>query len=467
MTATTRTVTSRPNGWASWVVTAGAGDTIRARFTATGTAYGWCVIGTDGYEWLTSKPTFRPKAPVELRLLAPHAGKFRVGASIRGDVQVVIDVITPAPPAPVKPPAPVVPAKPAEPEKPRDFSVTPHWPIAGPMSAASVWRTRVEKAQVSTRSKELVADLVRQVRASTGGVAYFNGWQYDMPRYAVGADVPRVRVVFRDEQGKGYTPSQLYSTREERRGHFLEVPLDARMVPAKGSDASLSLWSPSTDELWCFWKLRRDVAADGTVSFSAVWGGRIDKVSTSDGTYPDGMGTSATGTATEVGALGIEEVRAGSIEHALSITLMDCAPWREFVWPASRSDGNGASPIPEGTMFRLDPALDVGALRGLSPIGRMVARAAQRYGFIVTDKSWSSIAFTAESGAPLAASGGDPDVWTTLLGGWRGWNVFAGFPWASMQVVEPAWLKAAPALAAASARDEVSATVEGVVGDLP
>ena len=63
--------------------------------------------------------------------------------------------------------------------------------------------------------------------------------------------------------------------------------------------------------------------------------------------------------------------------------------------PAQRSDGSNRSDdaIPAGTRLRLDPSVDVADL-GLSPVAAMIARAAQTYGFIVTDKS-AAVAVTA------------------------------------------------------------------------
>lgn len=395
---TTREVT--PNGWTSWVVTVAAGDTIRVRATCP-SGYGWIAVMTTGYDDLTSRVRFDGAWPGEVSYVAPAAGKFRVGLGRKGPTTVSIDV------------------EPA-------ILVRNRWPIEGPMTERSFWRTRIEDAPLSPRSDEFMADIRRQVAASAGGVLYFNGWQYNIPRYVVNAAVKRLDVKFRDEQKKGYTPRQLFQAKYG--AHFVGVPLTPEMVPAVGTDAALSVWCPDTDQLWCFWRLRLE--ADGT--WSAVWGGRIDNVSTSLGYYLDGMGTSATGTATEVGCLGIDEVRAGSIDHALSLTLLQAAKWSTFVWPAQRSDGSGGSPVPEGTRLRLDPTVDVASLK-LTPIGKMVALAAQRYGFIVTDKSAGSVTLSAEANRDP----GTGDVWAQLLGKSRGWDVFKGFPWDRMQVIEP------------------------------
>ncbi len=69
----------------------------------------------------------------------------------------------------------------------------------------------------------------------------------------------------------------------------------------------------------------------------------------------------------------------------------------------------------------------------LTPIGKMVAKAAQKYGFIVTDKS-GAVALTAESGTPTKnATGIDP--WPKLMGGKQPYEVMRNFPWERLQAL--------------------------------
>jgi hypothetical protein len=198
------------------------------------------------------------------------------------------------------------------------------------------------------------------------------------------------------------------------------------------------VYSPDTDQLWEFWKAKqRD---DG--SWQACWGGRIDKVSQSEGWFPGFTGTSATGLASSAGAIGIEEAQRGEINHALAIVLPE--PAKGHVWPARRSDGfsldvNG---IKEGTRLRLDPSVDVDALK-LHPIAKMTAKAAQKYGIIVTDKA-GAVALVTESGAAVKAKTG-VDPWTALrtkpgaAAATPGYAIYDGFPWDKIQVVQEGW----------------------------
>ena len=303
------------------------------------------------------------------------------------------------------------------------ISNTPRWTpqIFGPTSA---WRANVTGAPVNKDSKAMVADLASQVRGHYGGVAAFNVWKYGANIVKVTRAQKRVTVHFDDCQHKGYTPSGLYNGSKQ----FVGVPIPDNAIPAAGSDGGLTIWSPDTDQLWDFWKARHQ--SDG---WYACWGGRIDGLWRSAGSFPAGFGASASGLAGG-GAIRIDEVRNGRIPHAISLGVLDYASWKQFSWPAQRSDGSVSShsKILEGTRFRLPASVDVDKLH-LTPIGKLVARAAQDYGFIVTDKS-GAVAVPAESGALVARSTGR-DPWLDLMNGTPSYAVMANFPWDKLQAL--------------------------------
>ncbi len=269
----------------------------------------------------------------------------------------------------------------------------------------------------------MVDDLVRQVEAHYGGVAAFNVSNYSTSFYSVPADQPRVDVAFDDCQDKGYTPDGLQGPD----GQFTDVPIPDDAVPARGSDGQLTIYSASTDQLWEFWRAER---VDG--QWQACWGGRLDDVSTSRGYFSDGFGTSASGLAISGGMVQVEDVQAGSIEHALALQIVEPKKWTDYSWPAQRSDGfsERENAIPEGLRLRLDPELDVDSL-DLTPVARMIAIAAQRYGFIVTDKA-GAVAVSAETGE---VTSGSVNPWDAILDGVPHYQVMEGFPWASLQAL--------------------------------
>jgi hypothetical protein len=295
-----------------------------------------------------------------------------------------------------------------------------------PFGTKSVWRSDIVDAPVAENSADMVNHLVGTVTDRYGGVAAFNVNNFNNSYYVATADTPRVDVAFNDCQGKGSTPDGLLGPD----GIFEQVPIPEGAVPSPGTDKALSVYLPSTDQLWEFWVAERGV--DG--SWSACWGGRIDDASTSPGYFDGDFGATATGLSSTGGMVRLADVRAGSIEHALSLAIPNPRIFTEFSWPAQRSDGWDEHPdaVPEGTRLRLDPSLDVAAL-DLHPVAELVARAAQEYGFIVVDKA-GAVAVIAESGAPeQAATGVDP--WQELLAGTPDYEVLAGFPWEDLEAL--------------------------------
>jgi hypothetical protein len=125
--------------------------------------------------------------------------------------------------------------------------------------------------------------------------------------------------------------------------------------------------------------------------------------------------TRATTTGLPLGAfvICISELQKGYIDHAVNLipvrTRANC-----HSWPASRDDGNTAGgDIPcEGQRFRLDPSFDASHL--YSPVARMVAKAMQVYGAIVTDKG-GAVVTQAQDPRPYEASHGRVNPYPALL----------------------------------------------------
>lgn len=213
---------------------------------------------------------------------------------------------------------------------------------------------------------------------------------------------------------------------------FSAVPLPTyTQIPDwTDTDREVVLFQPSRDRMWEFWQLARDVNG-----WSASWGGEMQHVSRNDGIWARPYGATATGLPLIGGQLSIDELLAGKINHAMGIALVETDARDVVSWPANRSDGwsSGKLPgtlIPEGLRFRLDPTLNVDALH-LTPIAKMVAKAAQIYGFVVWDRS-SSIALRAEN--PLSRTAlGQPNPYPRLTQGVPTYAIFKNFPWNHLQ----------------------------------
>ena len=296
------------------------------------------------------------------------------------------------------------------------------YPEFGPDSP---YRLDVSQAPLDPNSPAMIRDLLGQVRPHYQGIAALNVYDYTASYYVVDENTPRTRVEFYDCQDKGYTPEGLFDGPSQ----FTDVPIPADARPATGSDKAMSLWSPSTDQLWEFWVMERTDAG-----WRACWGGRLDNVSRGPGWFPKPFGATATGIPMVATMLTVQDVASLRIEHALGLALPAPADWQRFRYPAQRSDGSSTSPdaIPEGARLRLDPAVDVHSL-GLTPIAAAIAEAAQTYGFIVVDKA-GAVAVIGESGVPEAQQTG-ANPWDSLLGGVAMHQQLRGFPWDRMQVV--------------------------------
>ena len=303
-------------------------------------------------------------------------------------------------------------------------------PVAGRLFApSSVWNAPLRSdAPLDAANAELVKKLSDTVR--DGFVAGRSAWiqtnNTSTPLYVVPAGQPVVRVKL--DAGAWATSLQ---------EAFAEVPIPPDAKPAAGADAHMTIWQPSTDRLWEFYKASRQ--SDG---WHASFGGAMSSASTSPGYYNASAwpglsnshwGATATSLPVIAGTMRISELKAGVIPHALAMNI----PWarpKVHSWPAQRTDGSSTDPnaIPEGAHFRLDPKLDLDTLN-LPPMTRMMAEAAQRYGMIVRDQTGWAVAVFGEDPTP---TGTNPYSGATgFYGGRQPDYLMKAFPWDHLQLL--------------------------------
>lgn len=286
----------------------------------------------------------------------------------------------------------------------------------------SFWYTPIpEKVQLHPKSDAFVQDFLRQMKENYGTVS-INTKAYSSPVYIAPAGARTSPVKQWDCQRKGRLDRGLQE-------QWAAVPLPADARPAEGSDGEMAVYQPSTDTLWEFWKMRKENGR-----WEACWGGRMDNVSKNPGIWPTYYGTTATGLPFVGGQITAEELRRGEIRHAMGIALVQTAAASEMSWPALRSDGYNphrkANRIPQGLRFRLDPTVDVDAL-DMHPVGKTIAKAAQKYGFVVWDKA-GAITLRAEN--PISyLHAGRANPYDELFGGMPSYALLNGFPWDKLQ----------------------------------
>jgi hypothetical protein len=365
----------------------------------------------------------RTKAPVSTKrhkpvLVRPCVRPAPVAKTLAPTVPSSLPAGRPAGVAPALPSAPT-PATPAAPSGGESSPDPPAGvqPALNPFSPTSFWNAPLaDAAPLDANSQAYVNELVRQVH--TYGT-WLNTASYSVPLYVVGPDQATQRVT-------------LDVRAPDLQAEWAAVPIPSGAQAAAGTDEHMTIWQPSTDRLWEFWKMQLE--SDG---WHARWGGEMDNVSTNPGYFThSGLTNDWGATATSLPLLGglitQGDLERGYINHALAISLVEAAP-RCWSWPAQRTDGAfttaGITAIPEGTRFRLDPALNIAGLN-LPPIGRMLAEAAQKYGIVVRDK-----------GGDVALYGQDPksmstNLWPQEFPGTYPSVVLAQFPWSHLQVLQ-------------------------------
>jgi hypothetical protein len=315
---------------------------------------------------------------------------------------------------------------------------------ARPFAPDSVWNLPLRAdAPLSPKSGEYASWLERQV---AGGRTWINTTHCGMPSYTAAGDTPLVQVHLDSRASQDPALINAWS----------HVPIPADAAPADCSDANFAVRQTQPDgrvKQWEFWAARHD--ADGT--WTARWGGVIDDLRTdrgigssiawSDPTAPllaarkssPYWNVTATSVSMSAGVITADDLRAGSIDHALAVALPDAARG-QWLWPAQRSDGGltDSSALPEGAHLRIDPSLDLDAIP-MTPMVKMMAKAAQRYGMIVRDRTWDVTTFMTDR---LTAS--DVQLFKDLL--WSQWanRALQAFPWGHLQVLDAPMCTGAP-----------------------
>lgn len=320
---------------------------------------------------------------------------------------------------------------------------------ARPFDPNGFWNAALPASTpMDPNSATYAANIQAQITKYYGG-ATINTTSYTAPVYTVDASVAPTAVKYSNCQNKSWIDPNFLQ-------QISNVPIPANAVASSGSDSEMIVWQPSSDTVWELWGAQK--RTDG---WYACWGGRLDQASTNQGIFTGGYGVSATGLSLLGGMMRIDELQQGSINHALDFALPEVRKGT-YSWPAQRTDGTIDSPtaLAEGQRFRLDPSINVDALN-MSPMGKMMAKAIQKYGLVLRDRS-GSVSFYAENPTPIInATGVNP--YTALYGGKAEWAQMDNFPWSSLQALpldygKPSTLTSTTAAPATTTSTTVSPT---------
>ncbi|QWF70861.1 DUF4124 domain-containing protein [Methylomonas paludis] len=283
------------------------------------------------------------------------------------------------------------------------------------------WSTPIPaNTQLDPNSSNYVNEFIRQFNTYYGTVAIMTE-AFSAPVFIADSSTPVVPVTQLGCQNTTPNPGL--------KAQLANVPVPAGTVSPADSDGEVVIYDPTSDTLWEFWKMQN---VNG--NWQACWGGQIPNFSTSNSIFPWPYGATATGLPLASGQITAEEIQSGQINHVIGIALVDLADKSIFSWPANRSDGSNPNNIPNripaGTHFRLDPTINVDALK-LTPAGKVIAKAAQTYGFVVWDKS-GALTLRAQN-VLTYTSQGLANPYPAVFGGKANWAVLQNFPWNRLQ----------------------------------
>jgi 20S proteasome alpha/beta subunit len=252
-------------------------------------------------------------------------------------------------------------------------------------------------AMVDPHSAAWVGDLLQ---ANAAVPANVNIEQYSPPIFIVGANQPTVQILAAPRPsdptfaswGAGPLGAQLSA-----------VPLPSDFKPSAGTDHEAIIFQPSTGKYWEVWlaaktgAMTTDSAGNVVPQWQAGWGGYISNLATNSGSFNGGFGTAASGLPLLAGLMTIAEQQAGVINHSIHISIPQALA-NVFVGAAMRTDGGSIDPnaIPEGATFRLPADLNLDSMV-MDPYTRMIAKAVQKYGMVVSDTNGSGVDFYAEN----------------------------------------------------------------------
>lgn len=184
-----------------------------------------------------------------------------------------------------------------------------------------------------------------------------------------------------------------------------KIPSGHLIAPV-GTDKWLTVWQPSTNQLWEFWKFNSETN-------TAQYGAYVPNVSQWNGIFTNGWGARATGLAQIGGMIStqdmVEILQGKKLKHALAVDI-PVTKTGTVVPPATRHDENentlllwpGAEVNPaagvvdavaESSWFRFPPTSkpsDFGISQLIEPIAWAIFEAIREYGMFVSDSGGQS-----------------------------------------------------------------------------
>lgn len=258
----------------------------------------------------------------------------------------------------------------------------------------------------------LDADSAAMTRRLAGETAALALLKHALPVYDAQDDTPvrTITVTRRD--------------RPDLKDQQIRVPDGA--TPNSGSNRSLVVLDWSARRAWELYRFD--------------WLGDAVRVESGGFVAFDGMGipkpaSGYAGGSYLAGLVRVREIERGLVPHALAFGTKYArrGAWRH---PAQQTDGKltGPDTIPVGARIQLDPALDLGAIPGLTPGERTIAEALQTYGAYCVGASGEPFLFFCERAADAGTS--DPGAVYSANGFTEDGAPLRNIPWERLRVLK-------------------------------
>ena len=247
-----------------------------------------------------------------------------------------------------------------------------------PYAADSPWNTPIGAVPAYDAQSEFYLTSIQGTLSS-------NPEEYTFPVYEIGVNTPRATVPldgwFSQVGGGG-------SFLTNQRAGTVDFPIPPGAGPAAGDDAQVIMVDPLTGDEWGASSLTPDLAGGWTAwnayLYNTAWSGVPPRDASERPFFPRGAGVPYL-----AGLVRPCEIARGRIDHALAFAYD--YPLDAYVYPATKSDGNGLDPndLPEGARLQLDPSLTEAEIRSWGCTGpcMTVAKALQTYGMYLIDNS--------------------------------------------------------------------------------
>ena len=231
--------------------------------------------------------------------------------------------------------------------------------------SSNVWNTDIPSLPVHPRSAAWVASMGGASRLLHPDFGPSGGFPYGIPFNVVDGAHPRVNLTFE------------YSPESDHAAYPFGPDTSIEGGPGAGGDRHAIMIDASSCTLYELYNARYNGPTTSTAGSGATWSLRGNALRPPTWTSAD-----AAGLPIFPGLLRVEEVQAGSVQHAIRFTAQQTD--RSFVWPARHQAGAAANPAlpPMGARFRLHAGFDDSRY---SPATRAVLSAMKQYGMILAD----------------------------------------------------------------------------------